>query len=248
MWLHSLFPNSEGVLALEPEELAGVVLEYLNAERNPSNLVSPASIAVHQAIEGYPQQYRRRITEALAEALAEALTWLVREGLIAHDPEQSGDWHFITRRGKAMKRAADVRAYKDSAILPAKLLHPVIASRVQAAFIRGEYDVAVFQAFREVEVAVRSTGAYGAEAVGVAMIRDAFAPGKGPLTEKTLPRSEQESEMHLFAGAIGLFKNPHSHRSGVTHEPVEAVELLLFASHLLRRLDRARARRSQAVV
>jgi uncharacterized protein (TIGR02391 family) len=144
-----------------------------------------------------------------------------------------------------MRKAADVMAYRASAILPAKLLHPVIASRVQAAFIRGEYDVAVFQAFREVEVAVRSAGAYGAESVGVPMIRDAFAPGKGPLTENTLPRSEQESEMHLFAGAIGLFKNQHSHRSGVTHEPAEAVELLLFASHLLRRLDRAKARRGQ---
>lgn len=241
MWLHSLFPNPETLFALEPEELAGVVLEYLNTERSPGNLVSPTSIAVHQSIEGYPQPHRRRIMEALAEALA----WLVREGLIARDPEQTGDWHFITRRGRSMKKAADVTAYRDSAILPAKLLHPVIASRVQAAFVRGEYDVAVFQAFREVEVAVRSAGAYGAEALGVSMIRDAFAPGKGPLAETTVPRSEQESEMHLFTGAIGLFKNPHSHRSGVSHEPSEAVELLLFASHLLRRLDRARIRRGQ---
>ncbi len=92
------------------------------------------------------------------EALAEALTWLVREGLIAHDPEQPDDWHFITRRGRSLSKAADVRAYRDSAILPAKLLHPVIASRVQAAFIRGEYDVAAFQAFREVEVAIRRAG------------------------------------------------------------------------------------------
>jgi hypothetical protein len=154
MWLHSLFPDPELVLALEPEELAGVVLEFLNNERNPRNLVSPTSIAVHQSIEGYPQQYRRRIMEALAEAL----TWLVREGLIAHDPEQPDDWHFITRRGRSLSKAADVRAYRDSAILPAKLLHPVIASRVQAAFIRGEYDVAAFQAFREVEVAIRRAG------------------------------------------------------------------------------------------
>ena len=139
---------------MSQKSFAGVVLEFLNAEHNPRNLVSPTTIAVHEAIEGYPQQYRRRITEALAEAL----TWLAREGLIAHDPEQPGDWHFITRRGKSMKKAADVRAYRDSAILPAKLLHPVIASRVQAAFIRGEYDVAAFQAFREVEVAIRRAG------------------------------------------------------------------------------------------
>jgi len=129
---------------------------------------------------------------------------------------------------------------------PSRLLHPLIASRAQAAFDRGEYDDAVFKAFKEVEVAVRSTGAYGADAVGVAMIRDAFAPAKGPLTDSGLPRSEQESEMHLFAAAIGLFKNPHSHRSCVAYERAEAVELLLLASHLLRRLDRVKVRRSQA--
>jgi uncharacterized protein (TIGR02391 family) len=102
----------------------------------------------------------------------------------------------------------------------------------------------VFQAFREVEIAVKELAGMPTDEVGVSMIRKAFAVEKGALTDATLARGEQEAEMHFFSGAIGLFKNPGSHRSDITFEPAEAVELILLASHLLRRLDRARERRT----
>jgi Protein of unknown function (Hypoth_ymh) len=41
---------------------------------------------------------------------------------------------------------------------------------------RGEYDTAVFQAFREVEVAVRSAGKFPAEQFGKELMRKAFKP------------------------------------------------------------------------
>ena len=125
-------------------------------------------------------------------------------------------------------------------LLPKQLLHPTIAQKVWASFLRGDYDTAVFQSFKEIEVRVRQLGRFGATDVGVDLMRKAFKPDEGPLTDTTSPRAEQEALMHLMAGAVGSYKNPHSHRD-VIIEPSEAVEMIMLASHLLGIVDKRAA-------
>ena len=103
-------------------------------------------------------------------------------------------------------------------------------------FLRGEYDTAIFQAFKEVEVAVRDAGNYNPTDLGTKLIRGAFNAPNGRLTDTNLPEAEQQALSDLFAGAIGLYKNPHSHRHvSITAE--EAVEIIMLASHLLYIVD-----------
>jgi uncharacterized protein (TIGR02391 family) len=124
----------------------------------------------------------------------------------------------------------------ENQLLPQKLLHPVIAQKVWSLFLRGEYDTAVFQAFKEVEIAVREAGGYKPENLGVDLMRKAFNWENGPLTDSEIPKAEREAIASLFAGAIGLYKNPNSHRR-VEIKSLEAVEMIMIASHLLNIVD-----------
>ena len=84
---------------------------------------------------------------------------------------------------------------------------------------------------------VRKAGGYSNSDIGVNLMTAAFSPSNGPLTDTALDKGERVSLMRLFEGAIGLFKNPHSHRDVNLDNPQEAAELIFFANHLLRIVD-----------
>jgi Protein of unknown function (Hypoth_ymh) len=76
---------------------------------------------------------------------------------------------------------------------------------------------------------------------GTGLMRKAFDEKTGPLTVGSLPKAEREGFAHLFAGAIGSFKNPHSHRKVAIGDLREAQRQVLLASHLLHIVDARKA-------
>jgi Protein of unknown function (Hypoth_ymh) len=54
-----------------------------------------------------------------------------------------------------MESEAEFASFQTARLLPREILDPRIADSVWRAFMRGEYDAAVFQAMKAVEVAVR---------------------------------------------------------------------------------------------
>jgi uncharacterized protein (TIGR02391 family) len=72
-------------------------------------------------------------------------------------------------------------------------------------------------------------------------MRSAFNPENGPLADRQLDPGERVGVMELFAGAIGTFKNPPSHRQVDYTDPTEASEVILLADLLMRLLDRIAA-------
>jgi hypothetical protein len=71
---------------------------------------------------------------------------------------------------------ADFKSFKLANLLPKEILHPKIADPVWRAFMRGEFDVAAFQAMKAVEISVRAAPGLGDNLIGVKLMREAFAP------------------------------------------------------------------------
>lgn len=170
-------------------------------------------------------------------ALTEAWSWALTHGLAVPNIDQSSDHAvMISRRGHEFLEhgAPWLRAVErlDIAMVP-ELEH---TARPQ--FLRGDFETAAFVAMKEVEVRVRDLSGLSHDLVGVKLAQEAFKAG-GPLHREETQAGEAVALMDLFKGAIGMFKNPASHRRVDLSDPTEAAEIVLLADLLMRLLKRA---------
>lgn len=244
MALFDEIKSMEVLLALEPEELAPAVLRAaIEAKQNGITHLQSVSYYIFERPGDHQVRFPAQQRKEADRAIGEAWSWLVRNGLLIPDTgmNAAGGWMIVTPRGEKIASDMDAfRGFQQAKTFPKSLLHPAIADKVWKALARGELEDAVFAAFKAVEIAVRDAAKMGPSDVGVKLMRKAFDPENGPLTDKHKPESEREALAHLFVGAIGSYKNPHSHRTVTITDVRDAQEMVMLASRLLGIVDARR--------
>lgn len=182
-----------------------------------------------------------------ALAWAEAWAWLRQNGLVIAKPgESSAHGVQLSRLGRDLNRRIQDGSSVLADVESRRLVSQVTAAELERArgyFISGDFETAPFSAMRAVEIAVREQAGLPDELIGVALVREALKGG-GPLDPGTDVVAERDARAHLFAGAMGLFKNPSSHRPVDFDDPMAASEIVLLADLLLRLLGRLPSGRS----
>lgn len=237
--MRDIFPDPEILIELEPEEVAKYLLPHLVSivKETGRNRLS----CYNATLESNPdlQNYTGNRIGLISKVICEAWNWLQNEGLLAPLPDSPhGDWVFITRRGLRVKDEKSFTDFQNTKLLPRRTLDPTLAQKVWGAFIRGDYDVAVFAAFKEVEVRIRRASKMDNENIGVKLARKAFNIKTGPLTDEESPEAEKQAYCDLFAGAVGAFKNPSSHRDVDYENPEIVACLILFANVLIKIINK----------
>jgi len=228
---NQIFPPIENALEMDPEELAPFVLKHLknSGHINRYSYTLETNPELREYAGGHIKEFQKR--------LMEAFVWLEREMFIAPEPNEQGEWRYITKRGEKVLQDENFSAYLKGVLLPSEFLHPTLVRKVKPLYLRGDYDTAIFQAFKAIEVQVRKVGGYAKSDIGVALMRKAFHPRTGKLTNTHSEESEKQAMSDLFAGAIGLFKNPTSHRDIDGISPEESADYIRVANCLLKMIN-----------
>ena len=228
----SRLPQAE-VLDLTVDELALRILRYVvetPGSASRSHILSPWSWRAADHGLAWDQ---------VESKVAAAWDLLLRFRLILDDPrpDHAMPQATIAERGRVVaERDPDLERVRAETRIEMGL-HPLLERDAREHFVRGDCPTAAFEAMREVEIQIRARAELDASDVGQDLVRKAFNHETGRLADPTRIRGENEATSHLFAGSIGLFKNPVSHRRVEYADPMAAADVLLLADLLLRELD-----------
>lgn len=152
------------------------------------------------------------------------------------EDEYGNEVFYPTKYGFQFPEREFRRVITEYTLMPQTYVHPKIVKKSFSLLNTGEFESAVLQAFKCIEIEIREKTGAPAELVGVKLIRTAYHPETGILTDMKLPTSEREAFSNYIAGAFGFYKNPCSHRD-VELDFLSAFDRIVVASDLLKIID-----------
>ena len=220
-------PSAEQLRELSTPELGLVLLANLGSQPHMHNLMVNHKSAHRKNEEPDVDRLLGRVSDTWA--------WLVAEGCVGPDPKQSSGWYRVTERGQRLSEEGTLSNVFADQRIPEDIHEQLRESRT--LFRGGKIELGVFAAMREVEVSLRDKSGSSNDLIGVALARQALHPEKGPLADNRLEKGECQAIADLYAGALGAFKNPTSHRVVDYEDPARAADVIVLADLLLRMLD-----------
>ncbi len=231
-------PTADELRELSTPELGLIILRDRRVDLNANNIIQEHQQA--HDLNGEPN------IQHLLERFSDAWAWLVANGLVGPHVNQNSTsgWCRITDKGRQIAEENSVTALMADQRLPDDL-HRLLRE-AKHLFRSGKPELAVFEAMRQVEIRLRDLSGAGSRDIGTELARRALDPEKGPLADPGLIAAERLAISHLFAGALGAFKNSTSHRIVEFEEPALAADAVLLADLLMRMLDQAEQRVAEA--
>ena len=119
---------------------------------------------------------------------------------------------------------------------------PEIKSVSSDLFVSGHYNLSVAEAFKAVDKFIADR-VPSIQQTGVTLMDQVFTPTAPHLQwtamETVSQINEQKGYHRLYSGAMLGIRNPTTHEFGWVDEPELALELVVFAQHLLRKAKQA---------
>jgi len=183
-------------------DLAGYVLETLMSSKykpdwNRHNFCGAAMTEYAES--------RAEAEDEVAAAVSTAWGWLEVNGLICRNPKLDSDWYMPTARGRDVQNHQAVRALISAEQLPETFLHPELLVHARPLFLQSRFETAIFEAFKALEIAIRSAAGLSDGDIGIQLAQAAFHPQNGQLTDTSAEAGERVALMHLMVGALGSY-------------------------------------------
>ncbi len=238
-----LYPEVDRLLDASESDIGLVMLRYLRAiSDDPLRSMATSGGLVTELFSingGYANDGKKY--SAVEKLVNRAWKRLENADLIEEPDSYNGKNGFrvISSKGRAVNTEAKLAAAKGRSQFTRDLFHTLLPEASWNAFNAGDYDTAVFEAFKGVEIAVRKKGDFAETDYGSALMAKAFSQTTGTLTDKAALPGRQAARCDVFKGAFGEFRNAKAHSAPVISDALIAVEQMMVACALLRIVDRA---------